>query len=193
MARPSSDAVPVGLDELWDIRCLTCGKALSRYQTQYEELVAAGVTKADALTRLGITKPCCRMRTLSPSLISAPYAAHPGFIDGTYPIDMARRHLGGGFQPAATLRNMTVRKTAPSPMAAQLDTGALRRTTVVAKTLADSMTGTTTSGAMAEAAKVVRKDPISGLYMYGDREITGWVDVGEGYSVPILKLKIPAV
>lgn len=42
------------------VRCFTCGKVVGNKWIPYLRLLNAGVSEADALTRLGLHRVCCR-------------------------------------------------------------------------------------------------------------------------------------
>lgn len=42
------------------VRCFTCGKVVGHFEETYAELLAAGVTRKEALDKLGLVRDCCR-------------------------------------------------------------------------------------------------------------------------------------
>ncbi len=57
------------LSTLFPVRCYTCRKTLANKQLAYEDLIMQGVRPGEAMTRLGITRQCCRMNAMSPSVL----------------------------------------------------------------------------------------------------------------------------
>lgn len=177
--------LPKGLDVLWDTRCLTCGRGLAKHTHAFESLLKQGWKPNYALDELGITSYCCRMRILSPSIISAPYSAHPGFVNGTYPIESV---ADPQLELYENLRNMRV--IPPSEMVSskkaekefQLQRGSTRSKMVIAEDILEKGRAASSS-----TLEVIVRDPISGLSLIGGREIVGWADPGEGFRIPILK------
>lgn len=53
-------------DELPPIRCITCGKILANKWTTYEKMLSEGFTIEETLNKLGLTRPCCRLRLRNP-------------------------------------------------------------------------------------------------------------------------------
>ena len=53
-------------EELPHIRCIECGKVLANKWGYYQDMLAEGVPIKDALTKLGLTRPCCRYRMMNP-------------------------------------------------------------------------------------------------------------------------------
>ena len=53
-------------EELSHVRCISCNKVIGHKWNKYQELLSQGVTIKDALTQLGLTRSCCRMRLMSP-------------------------------------------------------------------------------------------------------------------------------
>lgn len=52
--------------QLWRPTCPGCRKIIGPLQEDYESLITEGVARPDALTRLGITRPCCRTQVFDP-------------------------------------------------------------------------------------------------------------------------------
>lgn len=50
-------------------KCFTCGANLGDKEEAYKRLIHNGKTPAEALESLGITRPCCRIRTLWPIVL----------------------------------------------------------------------------------------------------------------------------
>ena len=53
-------------DELPPIRCVTCNKVLAHKWQDYQDLIAQGVPIQTALNRIGLDRPCCRLRMRNP-------------------------------------------------------------------------------------------------------------------------------
>ena len=53
-------------DELIAIRCVTCNKVLANLWNKYEKMLEEGVSVEEALNRVGLTRPCCRLRLRNP-------------------------------------------------------------------------------------------------------------------------------
>lgn len=53
-------------DELPPIRCVTCNKVLAHKWQDYQDLISQGVRIETALNRLGLERPCCRLRMRNP-------------------------------------------------------------------------------------------------------------------------------
>lgn len=53
-------------DELPPIRCVTCNKVLAHRWQDYQDMIAEGVPIETALNRLGLDRPCCRLRMRNP-------------------------------------------------------------------------------------------------------------------------------
>ena len=53
-------------DELPPIRCVTCGKVLADKWTTYERMISEGISIEETLNKLGLTRPCCRIRLRNP-------------------------------------------------------------------------------------------------------------------------------
>lgn len=47
------------------VRCYTCGKVTGNKWEQYLVLLSEGMSTSDALSRLGLTRYCCRRMLLS--------------------------------------------------------------------------------------------------------------------------------
>jgi DNA-directed RNA polymerase I, II, and III subunit RPABC5 len=43
------------------VRCFDCGKLVGHLGNKYYELLENGVSECDALTKLGLKRPCCRV------------------------------------------------------------------------------------------------------------------------------------
>lgn len=54
---------------LFPVRCYTCGKVLGNLQRRYDMMIDSGKSVKDALDELGIVRPCCRTRSMSPITI----------------------------------------------------------------------------------------------------------------------------
>ena len=52
--------------ELPPVRCVTCNKILGNKWTTYQKMLEDGVTIEEALNKLGLTRPCCRLRLRNP-------------------------------------------------------------------------------------------------------------------------------
>lgn len=53
-------------EELCHIRCIECGNVLANKWRRYQNLIGQGIKIEDALTRVGLTRYCCRMRMMNP-------------------------------------------------------------------------------------------------------------------------------
>lgn len=53
-------------DELPPIRCVTCNKVLAHKWQDYQDMISKGVRIETALNRLGLDRPCCRIRMRNP-------------------------------------------------------------------------------------------------------------------------------
>lgn len=53
-------------DELVPIRCVTCGKVIGNKWEAYQQMLEEGVSIEQALNRLGLVRPCCRLRLRNP-------------------------------------------------------------------------------------------------------------------------------
>jgi len=53
-------------EELCHIRCIECGKVLANKWDRYQNLLAQGTNIQEALTMIGLTRYCCRMRMMNP-------------------------------------------------------------------------------------------------------------------------------
>ena len=52
--------------ELLPIRCVTCGKVLADKWDRYMAMLESGESIEKALNRLGLNRPCCRIRLMNP-------------------------------------------------------------------------------------------------------------------------------
>lgn len=59
------------LSTLFPIRCYTCRMVLANKQLPYEELIRQGVRPGEAMTRIGVTRLCCRGNVMSPTVLPA--------------------------------------------------------------------------------------------------------------------------
>jgi DNA-directed RNA polymerase subunit N len=50
---------------LFPIRCFTCGKVINHLHTPYTTMVESGVSKKDALDKIGAKRYCCRRMFLT--------------------------------------------------------------------------------------------------------------------------------
>lgn len=50
---------------LFPIRCFTCGKVINHLHVPYTTMVEGGVSKKDALDKIGATRYCCRRMFLT--------------------------------------------------------------------------------------------------------------------------------
>ena len=51
---------------LHHVRCLTCGKVLADKSARYESMIENGESIEVALNKLGLNRPCCRLRMRNP-------------------------------------------------------------------------------------------------------------------------------
>lgn len=51
---------------LTHIRCITCGKVLADKEKRFSELIENGESIETALNKLGLNRPCCRLRMRNP-------------------------------------------------------------------------------------------------------------------------------
>lgn len=47
------------------VRCFTCGKVVANLWKPYQDLLASGVSEAEALDQLGCNRYCCRRMLLT--------------------------------------------------------------------------------------------------------------------------------
>ena len=57
-------------EELTHIRCHTCNKVIGHKWNQYQEMLSEGKSIKEALNKLGLTRPCCRMRMMNPAKVT---------------------------------------------------------------------------------------------------------------------------
>ena len=55
--------------ELVPARCFTCGIFLPKFEREYTEYLSQGYSLGDALTKVGLTKYCCRGNIMNPIVI----------------------------------------------------------------------------------------------------------------------------
>ena len=48
------------------VRCVTCGKVLGHLYDRYTEMLENGETIENALNKVGLNRPCCRVRLRNP-------------------------------------------------------------------------------------------------------------------------------
>lgn len=53
-------------DELPPIRCITCNKVLGHLWNDYQNMLENNTSIEQALNKLGLTRPCCRLRLRNP-------------------------------------------------------------------------------------------------------------------------------
>ena len=53
-------------EELIHVRCISCGKVLANKWNAYKNMIGQGLTPEVAMTRLGLTRYCCRMWMTNP-------------------------------------------------------------------------------------------------------------------------------
>jgi DNA-directed RNA polymerase I, II, and III subunit RPABC5 len=53
-------------EELPPIRCVTCNKVLASKWKDYERMLSEGIPIEQILNKLGLTRPCCRLRLRNP-------------------------------------------------------------------------------------------------------------------------------
>ena len=53
-------------DELPPIRCVTCNKILGNLWQDYQQMLEQGTSIEIALNKLGLRRPCCRLRLMNP-------------------------------------------------------------------------------------------------------------------------------
>ncbi len=53
-------------EELPHIRCIECNKVLAHKWNRYQKLLSDGIKPGTALTMLGFTRSCCRIRMMNP-------------------------------------------------------------------------------------------------------------------------------
>jgi DNA-directed RNA polymerase subunit N (RpoN/RPB10) len=59
-------------DELPPIRCVTCGKVIGQKWHPYQRALEAGLSYEEALNKVGLSRPCCRLRMRNPAKIVFP-------------------------------------------------------------------------------------------------------------------------
>jgi DNA-directed RNA polymerase subunit N (RpoN/RPB10) len=52
--------------ELVPVRCVTCNKILGNKYNKYEEFLHEGYSIEESLNKLGLVRPCCRLRLRNP-------------------------------------------------------------------------------------------------------------------------------
>lgn len=80
--------------------CPTCTGTLGDKEESYKRLLEQGFDVADALTLLGLKRPCCRARMMSPVVFPVSAFVMPGGIDAY------ERYMG--FKPRAPEPNLVV-------------------------------------------------------------------------------------
>ena len=53
-------------EEMCHVRCIECGKVLANKWDRYQNILSQGVEIKNALTMIGLTRYCCRMRMMNP-------------------------------------------------------------------------------------------------------------------------------
>lgn len=56
--------------EIWNARCMSCGKVLGHLQARYNNFINNGYTPSQAMRELKIIRPCCRKEAMAPAKIS---------------------------------------------------------------------------------------------------------------------------
>nr|QBK90685.1 MAG: RNA polymerases N/ 8 kDa subunit [Pithovirus LCPAC104] len=60
----------IKMNDLFPIRCYSCGKILAKHQIEYQKRISYGETPEKIMDDLGIKRYCCRGNVLSPSRFS---------------------------------------------------------------------------------------------------------------------------
>lgn len=55
--------------QLWRPTCPGCRKIIGPLQEAYDQLINEGISRPEALTQLGITRPCCRVQVFNPPIL----------------------------------------------------------------------------------------------------------------------------
>ena len=107
-------------EELCHIRCIECGKVLANKWNRYQDLLSQNVKIGDALTMLGLTRYCCRIRMMNPYKIPIQGSRN---IDPRYTLESQQEKLtvATGPEPVlAPLETITNNQYIEAPSIGQL-------------------------------------------------------------------------
>lgn len=172
------------------IRCTGCPRPTSLYHGHFVHLLKQGWSEEEALDKLGIRSTCCRATLINPQVISnaSSYGADVDIFEGVKALNISDKKPP---RSASGYRGMRSVKAPPPPVAPFSVQTTVKRPILVAldesSPFAESAAASSGSSVAAQTSEPddLIEEPSSGLRLYG-REVSGWVDVGEGYLVPVL-------